>query len=239
MNKRLLRRVLFTPAALFLLAFPYPSLSPVFAHGGGLDDRGCHNESATGEYHCHRGPLDGQTFPSKGAATATLEGENSGTSAPGSARSEYNRNAYGDWADLDGDCQDTRDEVLLGQGEDVELGQRGCEVVSGRWEGPYTGRTFSDPGDLHIDHVVPLKEAHVSGAVAWPPQKKRRFANDLDNLLAVEAGANMAKGSRGPSEWMPDTGECAYLEQWVEVKEEWGLNMDRQERQFIKAADCR
>lgn len=228
-----------TLSALPLLLTALGISTGALAHGGGLDDRGCHNESATGEYHCHRGPLDGQTFPSKGAATAALEGENSGTSAPGSARSEYNRDAYGDWADLDGDCQDTRDEVLLAQGKDVEVGPRGCEVVSGRWEGPYTGGTFRDPSNLHIDHVVPLKEAHVSGAAAWPEEKKRQFANDPDNLLAVEAGANMSKGSRGPAEWMPDTGECVYLARWIEVKEEWELDMDRQERRFIKAADCR
>jgi len=27
---------------------------PVFAHGGGLNACGCHINSKTGEYHCHR-----------------------------------------------------------------------------------------------------------------------------------------------------------------------------------------
>ncbi len=27
----------------------------VIAHGGGLDSYGCHNETATGTYHCHQG----------------------------------------------------------------------------------------------------------------------------------------------------------------------------------------
>jgi hypothetical protein len=26
----------------------------VFAHGGGLDSKGCHTNRKTGEYHCHR-----------------------------------------------------------------------------------------------------------------------------------------------------------------------------------------
>jgi endonuclease YncB( thermonuclease family) len=30
--------------------------SPVFAHGGGLNSEGCHNNRKTGDYHCHRGP---------------------------------------------------------------------------------------------------------------------------------------------------------------------------------------
>lgn len=27
----------------------------VYAHGGGLDANGCHNNRKTGDYHCHRG----------------------------------------------------------------------------------------------------------------------------------------------------------------------------------------
>ncbi|TVO65717.1 YHYH domain-containing protein [Spiribacter aquaticus] len=40
----------------------------LFAHGGGLDRHGCHNDGSTGEYHCHQGPLAGQSFPSEQAA---------------------------------------------------------------------------------------------------------------------------------------------------------------------------
>ncbi|MCY4497254.1 MAG: YHYH domain-containing protein [Rhodospirillaceae bacterium] len=31
---------------------------PAFAHGGGLNRDGCHNVTATGGYHCHRGRDD-------------------------------------------------------------------------------------------------------------------------------------------------------------------------------------
>ena len=31
------------------------------AHGGGLNSAGCHNETATGGYHCHRGGDDGKS----------------------------------------------------------------------------------------------------------------------------------------------------------------------------------
>ena len=37
---------------------------PAYPHGGGLDGYGCHNRKAGG-YHCHRGPLAGQSFSSK------------------------------------------------------------------------------------------------------------------------------------------------------------------------------
>ena len=141
------------------------STTQALAHGGGLDDRGCHNNSSTGEYHCHQGPLEGRNFPSEAAAVRALEGRASGggqTSQVGGRA--YDRDLYGDWGDADGDCQDTRDEVLADQGRQIDLSGDGCEVMDGVWRGPYTGQTFTDPGDLHIDHVVPLKEAHVSGS---------------------------------------------------------------------------
>jgi len=36
-----------------------------WAHSGGLDGYGCHNNRKTGGYHCHRGPMAGQHFGSK------------------------------------------------------------------------------------------------------------------------------------------------------------------------------
>lgn len=221
-------------ALLGVVAAASMSAIQAFGHGGGLDDRGCHNDSATGEYHCHQGPLDGRTFDSEAAASRALEG---GTSAGGQTRETgrwaYERELYGDWRDANGDCQDTRDEVLAAQGRQIERSPDGCEVIDGVWRGPFTGRTYTDPGDLHIDPVVPLKEAHISGARSWPASKRRRFANDRDNLLAVEAGENMSKGSRGPSEWLPETGRCRYVEQWFAVKRKWGLRMDAEERAAV------
>jgi len=37
-------------------------------HGGGLDELGCHDDKRSDNYHCHRGPLAGQTFRSKAKA---------------------------------------------------------------------------------------------------------------------------------------------------------------------------
>src|SRR5688572_420053 len=43
------------------------------AHGGGLDSIGCHNDRKRGGYHCHRGPLAGQSFGSKADAIRALQ----------------------------------------------------------------------------------------------------------------------------------------------------------------------
>lgn len=41
----------------FGLAITIAGIStPAFAHGGGLNAEGCHNNRKTGDYHCHRGP---------------------------------------------------------------------------------------------------------------------------------------------------------------------------------------
>ena len=40
-------------------------VSRAYSHGGGLDTYGCHNNRKVGGYHCHRGPLAGQSFQSK------------------------------------------------------------------------------------------------------------------------------------------------------------------------------
>jgi len=42
------------PAACFLLLLLAAIADGAWAHGGGLDKHGCHNNRKTGEYHCHR-----------------------------------------------------------------------------------------------------------------------------------------------------------------------------------------
>ena len=224
-------------AVVFALVVVWSDIA--LSHGGGLDANGCHNESATGQYHCHKGPLDGRSFESEVQARAALQGEGE-RSSPGLSSDAYNRDLYGGWIDADGDCQDTRQEILIAQGDAIMLDASGCRVRSGVWIGPYTGERFTDPGDLHIDHIVPLAEAHRSGASGWSGGKKRRFSNDPFNLLAVQAGANMSKGARDPAEWLPERGRCSYIDRWVRVKERYDLSSDDAERRAIEAveADC-
>lgn len=45
--------------------------SPAFAHGGGLNSEGCHNNRKTGDYHCHRAaaPSPNAGYKSEGSNT--------------------------------------------------------------------------------------------------------------------------------------------------------------------------
>lgn len=61
MNKLLLSFIATAAFAVFQF-----TVSPVaFAHPGGLDAKGCHHDTATGEYHCHQGANAGKSFASE------------------------------------------------------------------------------------------------------------------------------------------------------------------------------
>ena len=49
---------------------------PFHAHSGGLEIHGCHHDRINGGYHCHRGPLAGQSFESQQEMLAALEALN-------------------------------------------------------------------------------------------------------------------------------------------------------------------
>ena len=93
---------------------------------------------------------------------------------------------------------------------------------------PYTGKTFNKASDMDIDHIVPLSWAHAHGAVDWPRKLKRRFANDPDNLLAVEDNTNKEKGDKGPNEWMPPNKAFheEYMRKWRTIIARYNLQSE-------------
>ena len=154
----------------------------------------------------------------------------------------YDRSEWKHWNDEDGDCQDARQEVLVSESlvEVTFETDRNCRVATGRWYGAFTGAYVEAPGDLDVDHLVPLKNAHDSGGWAWNSAGKEEYANylgDPDHLIAVTSGANRSKGAKGPEEWMPpDQGYwCRYATDWTEVKFEWGLTMTQGEAEAVIA----
>ncbi|KQY47820.1 HNH endonuclease [Cellulomonas sp. Root137] len=147
----------------------------------------------------------------------------------------YDRATWNHWVDEDGDCQDTRAEVLIAESTTaVVLSADGCSVLSGTWVDPYSGLTWYQASDLDIDHMVPLKNAHDSGGWAWGAAQKETYANDLAHvnaLVAVEDGLNQSKGSRGPDEWKPPAvaAWCGYATAWVTLKQDNALTVTQPE----------
>jgi hypothetical protein len=149
-------------------------------------------------------------------------------------RAGYERSKFRLWIDANGDCQNTRAEVLIEESKVRTTGP--CTVRTGKWISYYDHTTFRDASKLDIDHLVPLAEAWDSGAKKWNSDTRKRYANDLADprtLVAVSAHSNRSKGDRDPADWMPTYGKCAYVRQWVAVKIRWNLNVNRSEKRAL------
>lgn len=149
-------------------------------------------------------------------------------------RGGYDRDLFNVWADDDQDGCNTRDEVLHTETLlPVASDEPGCIPSAGLWLSAYDNAETTDPTELDIDHLVPLKEAWDSGAWAWTPERRSAYANDLSDprtLVAVSASSNRAKGDRDPSNWIPDDDSaCQYVADWIAVKARWSMSMDQSE----------
>ena len=152
----------------------------------------------------------------------------------------YSRSLFKHWTDANGNGCDTREEVLIAESQSKpQVDAYGCKVIEGDWLSPYDNVMHTNPSDLDIDHMVPLKEAWDSGAWNWTAAQRQTFANDLSDpraLIAVTAGQNRSKSDRDPSNWIPPQKSyvCTYLSEWVAIKAKWKLSMDQSEFGRIK-----
>ena len=143
----------------------------------------------------------------------------------------YDRDRFGQqWADVDSNGCDTRDDVLARDlVDEVFKAGSDCVVVSGTLADPYTGQTIAfekgDGSSVDIDHVVALGNAWQTGAFAWDEARRTAIANDPLNLLAVDYSANRQKGDGDAATWLPDVRgyRCSYVARQVAVKASYGL----------------
>lgn len=152
----------------------------------------------------------------------------------------YDRALYDHWIDADGDCQDSRTELLILKSETpVQLSADGCHVIAGRWHDGYNHTVLTNPKDIDIDHRIPLAEAHRSGADRWTAAQRRNFANayqDQDSLVITSASTNRSKADGDPASWLPlGAGRtCDYIAAWIRTKQRWQLTMDPIESVWVK-----
>ncbi|TFK35830.1 hypothetical protein BDQ12DRAFT_725619 [Crucibulum laeve] len=144
----------------------------------------------------------------------------------------YDRDLFNHWITISGSCN-TRETVLKRDGTNV-VTNTACAATSGNWVSPFDGVATTLASDLDIDHLVPLKEAWVSGARLWTNAQREAFANDLvrPQLIAVTDDLNQAKGDKDPAEWMVPLSSyvCTYVRAWVHVKYYWKLSVDSAEK---------
>ncbi|MBE8232498.1 MAG: HNH endonuclease [Endozoicomonadaceae bacterium] len=194
------------------------------AHRGNVNAEGCHSDIKNGTYHCHKDRLKTQSDKGKKKYSNNYK--------------KYNRKDWVHWIDSDSDCQNTRAEVLIKASyRNIVKFKRnkGCLVTWGKWKDSYTGKTFLKASNLDIDHIVPLYNSHLSSGANWSKSKKRTFANDFENLIAVEDDANQEKGAQSPDQWMPPNKSyhCTYVKKWQYIKDKYELTYTSAEKAKI------
>lgn len=148
---------------------------------------------------------------------------------------------FGGWAKNKGkECYNTRAKVLIRDniGTLKFKAENPCSVTEGLWLDPYAGDQFTDAQAIQIDHMVPLKEAYISGAYKWTFKERCLYGNYLGynkHLIAVDGEQNNNKGDQNPINYMPPLKQyqCVYLKDWLTIKAIWGLSLTEDEKNFI------
>jgi hypothetical protein len=149
----------------------------------------------------------------------------------------YDRSDWPHWLDSDKDCQNTRHEILIQTStKPVSFkSDKECNVLSGEWFDSYSGETYFVSNELDLDHIVPLKFAHGHGADKWSRERKALFANDLANLILVQASLNRQKGAKGIYEWLPPNHQyrCEYITRFNNVMAKYDLAYIPSEQRIV------
>jgi hypothetical protein len=144
-----------------------------------------------------------------------------------------------DWSyeeDYDGDCQSTRQEMLIltSRAEVKYTNPRNCIVRTGEWLDEYTGKTFNVATQLDLDHIIPRMYAHTHGGDRWPAGKKMQFSNDAVNLMLVEKREIRRKRDKGPDQYLPqEEFECQYVRAWDAIAEKYDLTLATRDKNKI------
>lgn len=165
----------------------------------------------------------------------------------------YSREGFGTkWSDADRNGCDTRNDILRRDLEDIETKprkrsrrsgrDRDCVVLSGVLLDPYSGyridfvRGRGTSNRVQIDHVVALGDAWQTGAFRWTEERRREFANDPLNLLAVSGALNEQKRDADAATWLPPdrSYRCRYVARQIAVKQRYGLWVKPAEKEAMR-----
>lgn len=157
--------------------------------------------------------------------------------------SKYERSAWTHWIDQDKNCFDTRQEILKARSEippEIKKTRSKCSVVSGLWSDYYFDEKLRRASEIDIDHIVPLKHAHDSGASGWSSEQKAEFANDPENLVITNKSYNRKKGSKSLDRWLPvDIAyACKYYDDWMKIKKKYNLEVSQEELKSVDLRKC-
>jgi hypothetical protein len=115
-------------------------------------------------------------LPTPISATTAIQYLSTIQETPESNTPPYNRNLFNHWITINNQCN-TRETVLSRDGTGV-VTSSACAATAGQWYSDYDGKTWTEAASVDIDHLVPLKEAWVSGAKDWTDERREEFANE-------------------------------------------------------------
>jgi hypothetical protein len=186
-------------------------------------------------------------IPNANAAETSIETVLESLAVKGRApKTGYTRAQFGQtWADVNRNGCDTRNDILQRDLTNLSFraGTRDCVVESGKLVDPYSGITINfikgvkSSMEVQIDHVVALSNAWQTGAFKLTIEKRTQFANDPDNLLAVQGRLNSQKGDGDAATWLPPlkSYRCTYVAKQIAVKAKYGLWVTAPEKAAMKS----
>ncbi len=199
-------------------------------HPGSLDLNGGHYYGPS--YHCHLSGCEmPDTFGIGRARRDTFSTDRR------SREKFFNEDDWDFEQDYDGDCQSTRQEMLIltSRAEVQFTNPRNCVVRTGEWLDEYTGKIFTVAVQVDVDHVIPRMYAHTHGGDRWMPDKKLAFSNDPLNIMLVEKSEIRRKRDRGPSRYLPrEEFKCEYAQLWDVIADKYDLQLNNADRGEIR-----
>ena len=99
--------------------------------------------------------------------------------------------------------------------------------------------------NTNVDHVVSLKDAHVSGAERWAASERIQFANDRLNHVPSCNNINSSKSASTPSDFLRKSSDgrgaeytiqslCAYLGIYYQVKRKYLLSFSNNDPELFR-----
>lgn len=145
---------------------------------------------------------------------------------------------YNNWPNVDG-CSLRQIIIRREVGDSAKMD--GCDVVSGTFIEPYTGKTFiatkksEFSKGIQIDHIVALSDAWQKGAQYKTPEERYNLATDPLNLIAADASANQQKSDGDAATWLPPNKafRCQYVARQISVKYKYSLWVSQAEHDAI------
>lgn len=166
----------------------------------------------------------------------------------------YERSEWKHWVPYGRSCWSSREESLYRHGKDIVLldankkettdYNKACSIKSGKWTDPYDGTIETDPKRMDIDHIVALKATFEKGGNNWDYEKRKEYANDVDDvLIPTTAKMNRSKGAFTPDEWQAPTqeGRCFIAKNTVKIYNKYGLTATTNEKAYLatELAKCK